>query len=216
MASPKKKSGQKVKGALSRSMAELIADHNMRMWVEAILTNGGDAIKAAVTVGMEAGKKAERFGLKMMGSPAATAILQERRKAVLAKVRETDDLDATKFLAQFMIDIEFDPVKMRGEDRQPDSDMFFRRVLLAKVAGLSKLRFVGIGIPEIKEPEKIALVNLVRTRIFEGCYKEQLALGMATLTWAVPEWPTMAPDLVTASADRDAHAEHGREMGRLV
>jgi phage terminase small subunit len=97
-------------GTSKRSAAE-----KKRLWVEAMITNGGNATKAAESAGFTPGRAAEQAGYRLSKDVVATTLLEQRRAEVLAEARKKTQLTADEVLESLARDIRFDPAKLYDE-----------------------------------------------------------------------------------------------------
>ena len=84
------------------------------LFVEAFVTNSGNATQAAITAGYSE-KSARRIGTRLSTDVHIAAEIEKRRAQALATAQEKTQLTADEVLASLARDIRFDPAKLLNE-----------------------------------------------------------------------------------------------------
>jgi len=98
------------------STSRATAETRRKLWVNAMLENGGNQTKAAVSAGSAPGKAAEKYGERMAKDPRATKMLEERRAAVLAAIEERTEINIAETLRELSLILRSDLRKVFDED----------------------------------------------------------------------------------------------------
>lgn len=85
------------------------------LFVEAYVTNGGNATQAALTAGYSKGC-ARRMGTRLATDSHIAQQIAARRAEVVAQAQEKTQLTADEVIASLARDIRFDPAKLYNED----------------------------------------------------------------------------------------------------
>lgn len=134
-----------------------------RLWVEAMLTNGGNATQAAVAAGYKSGEAAKKAGHRMSTNVHVAEMLEKRRAAVLAQAERTTLLTVQEVLEDLAQARRFDPAKMYGEDGRllpvrdmpPEIRMHLEGVEIDEIAvGRGKDRVVIGHTSKVRFPKK--------------------------------------------------------------
>ena len=133
------------------------------LWIEAMLTNGGNATQAAVAAGYKKGPAAEKAGHRMSKNVLVSAELEKRRAEVLAAAQEKTQLTADEVLRSLARDVRFDPAKLYRPDgsilpiheMDEDTRLALRGVEVDELtAGSGENRSVIGQTVKVKFPEK--------------------------------------------------------------
>lgn len=98
-------------GTSKRSAAE-----KKRLWIEAMLANGGNQTQAAVAAGFTPGSAAEKAGYRMSKDVRVMTLLEKRRAEVLAEAQDKTQLTVEEVLRSLARDVRFDPAKLLNPD----------------------------------------------------------------------------------------------------
>jgi len=109
---PKKQTPKRVKAGTSKAAA---ADRRAK-FVEAYLTNGGNATQAAVTAGYSE-KRARATGAELVADRNIRSEIDRRKAEVIEKAQEKTQLTADELLRSVARDVRFDPAKLFNEDK---------------------------------------------------------------------------------------------------
>lgn len=103
--------GHKAKAGTSKASAA----QRKAMFVEAYLTNGGNATQAAKEAGYSV-KTARQQGQRLLTDVVISQQIASRRSQVVAQAKEKTQLTAEEVLASLARDLRFDPAKLYRED----------------------------------------------------------------------------------------------------
>jgi phage terminase small subunit len=149
---------KRVKAGTSRAQ---VAERS-RLFVEAYVTNGGNATEAAKTAGF-APRSAHVAGSRLIKGAKVAAAIKERQAAALASAQRLTDLTAIEVLESLARDIRFDPAKLYREDgslkpiheMDEDTRLALRGAEIDEIAlGCGDERTVVGHTTKVKFPEK--------------------------------------------------------------
>lgn len=139
------------------------------LWVEAMLTNGGNQTQAAVAAGIKPGAAAEKYGYRMSKDVRVMALLEQRNAAVLEATQDNTIASRREVLQSATRDIRFDPAKLyvtegpaKGSlkpiyEVDEDTRLALRGVEVDELTvGTGENRVVVGHTAKIKHPEKTA------------------------------------------------------------
>jgi phage terminase small subunit len=95
-----------------KKQAKASVEQKIALWVEAMLSNGGNATQAAVAAGYKPGSAAEKAGYRMSKNVRVSDILAKRRAEVLVVVEESTGLSVARTLKEVARLAYFDPRKL--------------------------------------------------------------------------------------------------------
>lgn len=154
----------KRKGGTSKSSAA----NRRALFVEAMLTNGGNQTQAAIAAGYSE-KSAHVRGAELVKDSKVLEMIETRRAAALEKAQRVTDLTVEEVLASLARDLRFDPAKLfytEGPDKgklkqvwemDEDTRLALRGVEFDEIAVGSGAERVVVGrTAKVKQPEKTA------------------------------------------------------------
>lgn len=124
------------------------AEHRRKLFVEAYLTNGGNASKAAVAAGFS-GKTAGAAGSRLLKHVEVLTMIQQRRKVVIEKMELTTERTLREIARLAYVD----PRKFFHADGRPKE------------------------ITELDDDTAAALAGMEVTEEFEGTGKDRILVG---------------------------------------
>jgi phage terminase small subunit len=151
---------KRVKAGTSRAQAA----ERRKLFVEAYVTNGGNATQAAITAGFTQKSAAVR-GSELVKDRNVAEAIEKRRSTALVAAQEVTDLTAAEVLASLARDIRFDPAKLYNDDGSlkaikdldEDTRLALRSVEVDEIKeGNGKERIVVGHTTKVKFPEKTA------------------------------------------------------------
>lgn len=116
MAKSKTKIGRAAGAAKGRATIAKKAAVKLRLWVEAMITNGGNATHAAIAAGYKPGRAAEKAGERLSKNVEAVAFLARRRKEVYDAAQEKTGLTVERTLQEIANIAYFQPKRLFKPD----------------------------------------------------------------------------------------------------
>lgn len=108
--------GQMTKKQTKAGTTKPNAVQKQALWIEAMLTNGGNATQAAVSAGFKKGEAAKKAGHRLSTNVHVAAELARRQKEVLEHAMEISGLTVDRTLKEVARLAYFDPRKLYTED----------------------------------------------------------------------------------------------------
>lgn len=111
MPAKKAKAKAKTKASASKQRAARVA-----IWIEAMVTNGGNATQAAVSAGYKPGDAAKKAGYRLSTDVHVAKALEARRAEALAKAQEITGISVERTLKELGRIAYFDVRRLYRED----------------------------------------------------------------------------------------------------